>query len=47
MEKKEILLKIENGCILLDEKANNERKVKIIQGKEELFLSIYIRENKS
>lgn len=46
MEKEEIRLKIENGCILLDEKANNERTVKIIQGKEELFLSIILGKQK-
>jgi hypothetical protein len=46
MENKETRLKIENRCILLDEKENNDCTVKIIQGKEELFLSIILGEQK-
>src|SRR4051812_40645890 len=46
MEQKEILLKIENGCILLNEKESNEREAKIIEGKEELFLAILLGEQK-
>ncbi|MCQ6275619.1 hypothetical protein JMM81_11685 [Bacillus sp. V3B] len=46
IEKSDILLKIENGHILLDEKATNECAAKVIEGKEELFLSILLGEQK-
>lgn len=46
IEKKDILLKIENGCIILGEQENNERVAKRIEGKEALFLSIILGEQK-
>lgn len=46
IEKKDILLKIENGCIRLEEKNNHLFAGKMIEGREELFLSILIGKKK-